>query len=366
MTPSSATLRDTATASRTRLIRRQAAPRGVRIAGLALHDGPTSYTQEEVLARLDLVGDESAERVFSRSGVKRRYLNLSSDFLASTLQARSPAVEAQLLEHSVAAIDALAPDTSAIGTVLSSSLYALGCPSLAHQLVEHYRLDPATDKYHIAGVGCASAVPMMRLGAQCLASHPRRTVLVVAAESMSSTLVPAREGDPKAKTVGSAIFGDGCAAALLSDAPGVSGPQILATHVHQVSDSLGAVSLAFSEQEGYLHLARDLPEVAAYALAPVVDRFLASHSVSRNAIDHWIVHPGGRRIIEGVQTALDLSDADAETSWHSLAEHGNVGTPSIFYVLAATHEQRAPQPGEHGLCVTIGPGVTIGLMLLRW
>ena len=60
------------------------------------------------------------------------------------------------------------------------------------------------------------------------------------------------------------------------------------------------------------------------------------------------------------------SAEDVATSWDALADHGNVGTPSIFYVLKGTIEQRAPAPGERGLAVTIGPGVTVGLMLLQW
>jgi len=43
-----------------------------------------------------------------------------------------------------------------------------------------------------------------------------------------------------------------------------------------------------------------------------------------------------------------------------------VGTPSILYVLKDTIARCEPQPGEHGLMVTIGPGVTLGLMLLGW
>ena len=103
--------------------------------------------------------------------------------------------------------------------MLSSSLYSLGCPTLAHRLVEHYAHDPATDKYHITGVGCASGVPLMRLARQTLREHPDKQALVVAAESMSGILMRATPEDPKAKTVGSAIFGDGCAAALLSNDP---------------------------------------------------------------------------------------------------------------------------------------------------
>ncbi len=45
------------------------------------------------------------------------------------------------------------------------------------------------------------------------------------------------------------------------------------------------------------------------------------------------MHPGGRRIIENIQTALGLSREDVATSWDVLADYGNIGTPSIMYVL---------------------------------
>src|SRR6266566_1073900 len=125
-------------------------------------------------------------------------------------QGRATRIEDQLLRQSVTAIDALELEPHLIGTVITSSLYSLGCPTLAHRLVEHYGMDPATDKYHVTGVGCASGVPLMRLAAQAMAEHPGRQALVVAAESMSGTITRARPGDSRAKIVASAIFGDGC------------------------------------------------------------------------------------------------------------------------------------------------------------
>jgi alkylresorcinol/alkylpyrone synthase len=191
-------------------------------------------------------------------------------------------------------------------------------------------------------------------------------VLVVAAESMSSILMPAGEQDSRAKTIGSAIFGDGCAAALLSDDPLDGGPTIRASQTHQLPGTLDAVRLTLEPHDSYLQLARELPDVAAAGLAKLVDEFLALRHLGRAAVDHWIVHPGGRRIIEQVQAALALSDEDVQESWRALAGHGNVGTPSIFYVLGEVMRVRAPAPGERGLLVTIGPGVTVGLMLLEW
>ena len=334
--------------------------------GLALADTPDTLTQAQVLDRLGLAGDEFAERIFARSGVKRRHLQLDEGFLAHTLQGRTGDVEDQLLAHAIDAVDQLRLDPERIGTVVSASLYSTGCPTLAHRLVDHYGMRPSTDKYHVTGVGCASAVPLLRLAAQTLHADPERDALVVAAESMSSILMRATPEDPKAKTVGSAIFGDGCAAAVLSRDAGHSGPAIVDSEVHQIAGTLHAVGLALSPEDSYLHLACELPDLAADGLGDLVDAFLARSELRRAEIDHWIVHPGGRRIVESARDALALSDDDVAVSWQSLADHGNVGTPSIFYVLASTIAQRNPRPGERGLAITIGPGVTVGMMLLRW
>jgi alkylresorcinol/alkylpyrone synthase len=345
-------------------------PAGTRISGIAVSDPETSYSQEQVLELLGLKGDEFAEGIFARCGVKRRHLDLSDDFLAGTLQGRATRIEQGLLEHSIRAVDALEVDPREIGTVVSASLYSLGVPTLAHRLVDHYEMDPTTDKYHVTGVGCASGVPLMKLAAQASREHPGKQALVVAAESMSGILMRATREDTRAKTVGSAIFGDGCAAALLSSDPDYDGtpptPAILASRVHQIGGTLDAVSLHLSPTDSHLHLARELPDLAGAGLPAVAESFLRDNQLERSEIDHWIIHPGGRRIIENVQSALDLSAEDAALSWDALANHGNVGTPSILYVLADTIAQRRPAPGEHGLIVTIGPGVTVGLMLLGW
>ncbi|MGD0455910.1 MAG: 3-oxoacyl-[acyl-carrier-protein] synthase III C-terminal domain-containing protein [Solirubrobacteraceae bacterium] len=354
-------------ASRTRPATRRPVKRsGPRIAAIAVSDSDDVLSQAQVLERLGLAGNEFAEGIFARCGVKHRHLDLSEDFLGRTLQGRTERIEQELLEHSIRAVEQLQLDPLQIGTVISSSLYSLGCPSVAHRLVEHFQMDPSTDKYHVSGVGCASAVPLMRLAAQSLREHPDRHALVVAADSMSGLLTSAAADDPKAKTIGAAIFGDGCAAALLSSDPRADGPLILASQVHQIGGTLEAVSLAVSSEDSYLHLARDLPDIGGAALPDVVGGFLQRNGLDHSDIDHWMAHPGGRRIVENVQSALKLSREDLATSWDALANHGNVGTPSILYVLKDTIERYRPEPGERGLMVTIGPGVTLGLMLLGW
>lgn len=341
-----------------------------RIGQLALAGPETSFTQEDVLGLLGLSGDEFARRIFGRCGVRRRRLTLTDEFLAKTVQGRTPAIEDQLFGYSVRAVDELHVEPGRIGVVVSSTLYSLGGPTLAHRLVDHYGMDPATDKYHVVGVGCASAVPLLRLATQTLREHPGKQALVVAAESMTGILTEAADGDERSKTVGASIFGDGCAAVLV-DGDGsmnghAAGPAILASKVHQIGGTLGAVRMQVDAEDSYLHLIRELPDVAGEGLEGLVEDFLAANGLERDAIDHWLLHPGGRRIIESLQQALGLSREDAQTSWDVLAEHGNVGTPAIFYVLQRVFDRCSPQRGELGMMVTVGPGVTVGLMLLRW
>jgi alkylresorcinol/alkylpyrone synthase len=339
---------------------------GPRISRLEIVDPETSFSQEEVLALLGMSGDEFARGIFARCGVRRRRLNLSGAMLATTLQGRTREIEDELFGYAVTAVQRLEIDPREIGTVVTATLYSLGGPTLAHRLVDHFGMAPDTDKYHLVGVGCASAVPLMRLLGQSLRDRPGKVGLVVAAESMSGVLVGARAQDAKAKVVGSAIFGDGCAAALLSEDPGAEGPEILSARVHQIAGTLDTVSLELAPKDSYLHLDRHLPDLAAADLGELADAFLQSAGLERAGIDHWLVHPGGRRIIDCAQAALSLSDEDVAVSRDVLANHGNIGTPSIFYVLHRTIANRRPARGERGLMVTVGPGITVGLMLLQW
>jgi predicted naringenin-chalcone synthase len=342
-------------------------PAPTRMLGLTSVAPQEVFDQQQMLQLLGLADDEFARRIFSRCGVKRRHMHISPRMLSTNLQGRTAEVEEFLFQSAVQAVEKLEVDPAQIGTVVSASLYSLGGPPLSYRLIEHFKMSPATDKYHLVGVGCASAVPLVRLAQRALPEHPDKVCLIVGAESMSGLLMRASGQDPRSKTVGSSIFGDGCAAMLIGSSSADSdGPQILASQVHQIPDSLGAVCMQLDPADSYLHLIRELPDLAGEHLGDLVDRFLACAGMTGHMVDHWMIHPGGRRIIDCAREALNLPYEQAEISYEMLAEHGNVGTPSIFYVIERTIEKRRPQAGEHGLAITIGPGVSVGLMLLRW
>jgi predicted naringenin-chalcone synthase len=338
----------------------------VRVNDIAVANPASSYTQAQMLELLGLADNAFAQTIFARCGVERRHFELTPDTLATTLQERTVQTEEQLLRLATEAIDRLDVDPEQIGTVITATYYSLGGPTLAHKLLGHYGMDPSTDKYHVVGVGCASAVPLFKMASQSMRDHPGKHALVVAAESITGFLTAVDEGDEQVKTIGSSLFGDGCAAAVLTNGASTAGPSILAARQHQIADTLGTVHFRLDGADSFMQIGRELPKLARRQLLELVSDFLAEAGTDVDAIDHWIVHPGGRGIIDGVQIGLGLTDEDVEISRDVLARFGNMGTPSSFYVLRETIARRAPQPGERGLMVTIGPGVTVGLMLLSW
>ncbi|MDC0676003.1 type III polyketide synthase [Nannocystis radixulma] len=336
-----------------------------RIGGLAVARPGRSVSQDDALALFGLTGDAFAESMFARSGVHSRRLDLTPEMLRMTLQQRTEHTEEHLLAMASEAIDQLGIDPSRIGTVISSTLWSLGGPSLAHRLVERHGLRPDTDKYHIVGVGCVSAVPLIRLAAQALAADPQRQVLIVAAECANGLLTAVR-ADERTKIVGSALFADGCAAVLLSAGPGAGGPAVLATRVHQIPGSLDKVHVKVAGDESSMFMTRELPGIVEAQLGAVTDSFLAQQGLRPAAIRHWLVHPGGPGILEAAQRSLGLERERMSASWDVLAQHGNMGTATSLYVLHRTQQQHTPRPGDLGLMITVGPGITVGHMLLRW
>jgi predicted naringenin-chalcone synthase len=337
-----------------------------RIDQLATANPTASYSQDEMLDLLGLRGNEFAEHIFNVCGVQRRQFAITPELLASKLQSRVEYSEQHLVTMALEAIGKLDCDPSDIATVITANYYSLGGPTLAHKLVNELGLHPSTDKYHVLGVGCASAVPLFKLASQALLEKPESRALVVGAESITGFLTAVGPDDEKTKIVGSSLFGDGCAAAVLTRDAASSGPALLAAKVHQVEDTLGSVQFRVSADDSFMHMGRELPTIAREGVAELVDDFLAERGLTRDRIEHWMIHPGGRGIIEGVEEGLGLSREDVQVSYDTLANHGNMGTPSSFYVLKGVAERNEPNPGELGLMLTIGPGVTVGLMLLRW
>ena len=73
-------------------------------------------------------------------------------------------------------------------------------------------------------------------------------------------------------------------------------------------------------------------------------------------INHFCIHAGGRRILDGIQNALKLTDTHVEPSREVLRKYGNTSSSSIWYELAWLEDNGRIAPGDLTLQVALGSG----------
>ncbi len=76
-------------------------------------------------------------------------------------------------------------------------------------------------------------------------------------------------------------------------------------------------------------------------------------------------HPGGPRVLEAMQEALELPETALAGAWRTLREVGNLSSTSVLLVLEEALSS-PPPPGSWGLMSAMGPGFCSELVLLRW
>ena len=112
-------------------------------------------------------------------------------------------------------------------------------------------------------------------------------------------------------------------------------------------------------------LQKELPELVRRDLAGVIAGFLAEHGRSLADVGLFLLHPGGRRILEAYREVLGLGEAELAFSRESLRRHGNLSSVAVLDVLELALAAGFPlPPGKEALLLGVGPGLSLELVLL--
>ena len=113
-------------------------------------------------------------------------------------------------------------------------------------------------------------------------------------------------------------------------------------------------------------LSADIAQLAQSEVRPIMEAFLGKHELTIAGIDHWLVHPGGPKVIRALEDGLGLPDEALFLSWESLSESGNISSASVLLILDKFMKRMKPKPGEHGVLMAMGPAFSAELVLLQW
>ncbi|MBM9624547.1 type III polyketide synthase [Streptomyces zhihengii] len=277
------------------------------------------------------------------------------------------------LEHAVAmatstafealeAADCRAEDIDAL-VVASCTGHAL--PGIDAHLVNSLGLRPTVRRTPIAQMGCAGGAYALAQAARNIEAHPDvRHVLVVAVE-LPSLSYQANDVSISG-LVSSALFGDACAAAV------VSGDNRAGLRLGEVWEYLLPGSLDdmvyHVDEEGF-HF-DTLPSVTD-CIARTVPHLGAWLQASSPDTDAWspqflVAHTGGPKIMDTLRDGLGCSEDLLRHSRASLRELGNTASVAVLDVLARTWQEATTCPEAPGLLVGFGPGVTTIAIRVTW
>jgi alkylresorcinol/alkylpyrone synthase len=353
----------------------------MRIAAVGRALPPHAYTQDEVLARLkSFWGDDPRllERLASlhaNTGVRKRHFALPLESYADLFtfgRSNGAWIEGALELGRTAVGEALGraglgpPDVDAF---FCSTITGIACPSLDARLMNRLPFRTDLKRLPIFGLGCVAGAAGIARAADYLRGHQDEVALLLAVEQCSLTF---QRGDRSlAQLVATGLFGDGAGAVVMvgerrARALGLEGPVVRSTRSVFYPGTEDVMGWDISERGFRVELSPRVPEIAREQLAPDVLRFLADSGVEKSQVARWIGHPGGPKVLRGVQEALELDDQALKTSWKVLEEVGNISSASVLLVLREVLEKDPPDPGSLGLLFAMGPAFCSELVLLEW
>jgi alkylresorcinol/alkylpyrone synthase len=341
-----------------------------RLLSLATALPPHALDQDAVVRRVaKLFADAPALTrllpVFANSGIRQRFSCVPIDWYdrphgwaERSRVYRQSALD--LLQTTVERLlDRAQIDKTTIDAIVTVSTTGIATPSLDALMIERMGLRRDIRRLPVFGLGCAGGVIGLARAADLAAAAPGETVLFLVVELC--TLSFRRDDWSKSNIVATALFGDGAAGALLSTA--AAGPAIVASGEHTWPNSLDIMGWHVAEDGLSAVFSRDIPHLVARRFRAAADDFLASRGLAVDDIDRFACHPGGAKVLDALELALDLRHGALESARAVLRDYGNMSAASVLFVL---DQMLAARPGwQLALMNALGPGFTAGFLLLE-
>jgi 3,5-dihydroxyphenylacetyl-CoA synthase len=353
--------------------------RAPRIVGIGAAAPDTEYTQRELLDLFDIT-DDRIRSIFLNGAIERRRLTLPA-----IAPDGSRVVETQgdlLRKHSESglamgrdAIEACLKDT---GAALSDIRY-LCCvtstgfltPGFSALLIGELGIARSCSRLDVVGMGCNAGLNALTAVAGWANANPGELAIMVCIEACSAAYV--FDGTLRSSVVNS-LFGDGSAAvAVRSPEPGTAPepagtPALLRFSSHIIPEAAGAMRYDWDQSHGKFsfYLDPDVPYMVGANAETALDRLFEGTGLGRSDVAHWVVHSGGKKVIDSVRVNIGLTRHDVRHTTGVLRDHGNLSSGSFLFSYKRLRDEGIAAPGEFGVFMTMGPGSTIELAVVGW
>lgn len=237
-------------------------------------------------------------------------------------------------------------------TVSCTGMYA---PGMDIELVEQLNLNHSVNRTCINFMGCYAAFNAIKAADAFCKADPANKVLIVGVELCTLHYQKNTDWD---YILSNALFGDGAAAVLVE---GVKGPTCSLS-----LDLFKSFLVPQGKKDMAWHISNFGFEMSLSSYIPDLIRsgikdFCAELSDDLDAaIDYYAIHPGGKGILEAVESSLNIEREKNRWAWGVLKDHGNMSSVTVLYVLQKLMESITDSRREGRiLTMAFGPGLTV-------
>ena len=303
--------------------------------------------------------------VFDNAGIARRHIVAPQDWYMAghgwhdrnTLYLE--ASEELFVEAATAAIEKAGLTPDRIDGVVTVSTTGIATPSLEARTFERMGFRPDIRRIPLFGLGCAGGVNGLATASRLAAAEPGSNWLMVTVETCSISI--RLDSDDPAAVVATAIFGDGAAAAVV--AGGVHSLARIAGSAERIWPGTLRIMGWDVEDPGLaVVFDRAIPPFIEAELAGAVNGMCTKLGIAREEIDRFCCHPGGVKVIDAIEKALDLNQGELNLEREVLRDYGNMSAPTVLFVLERLIEQGLP---KRVMMTAFGPGFTCAGLLLE-
>jgi alpha-pyrone synthase len=286
-----------------------------------------------------------------------------------SVEKRMEVYKAKILPLAAKSIEALLNknkiEPSEITHLITVSCTGLFAPGLEFLVAEYFELQH-TEKIALNFLGCYAAIKALKHANYIAQANPEACILIVAAELCSIHFSPSITDED---IVANLLFADGAAAAIICS----DNSQMIKNKLVLNIDNIGSACIPhsadlmtwdISSSAFKMYLNKHLVQAIKSNIEPVVNGFLKERS---SEIDYWAIHPGGVKIVEGVQESLQLDERQVEDSMYILKNYGNMSSPTILFILHRILLNIRSAEHRHGKSIfacAFGPGLTVEMIQL--
>lgn len=320
----------------------------VIIAGLGKYT-PSHLVTNDQLSELI---DTSDEWIYSRTGIKSRYISTGEDTSHMAAKAGEKALknanisplDVDLIVVATCTPDMFTPSTACIVQSIIGAKNAMAFDISAACSGFIYGLDVAKS--------------MMKL-------NNYNHALVIGAENLSKSI----DWEDRSTCV---LFGDGAGAALLSKSDNLG---LVSSFCKSEGDKYKCITIEgndvdspFVESKTIKHskLKMDGSEVFKFATSVIVSsisKILEENNLDINEIDYIIPHQANVRIIQYAAKKLKIT---MDKFYMNMEEYGNTSGASIPIALSDMNEKGLLKKDSKIILVGFGAGLTYGATLINW